>query len=95
MSKKKKMDQLSKDSCDALAHNMSYGQYMAWKRDHGLVSKKPIKTVAGEGEGICRCCGKVFTKTNQYRVYCSRQCRATQYDRVYTERTMRGGLGEM
>ena len=95
MSKREDMDQLSRDACDALAHGMTYGKYMAWKRSRDIMLDKPIKRVVGEHEAVCKCCGKVFTKSQHYRVYCSRLCRATQQDRVYKERAMRGGLGEL
>lgn len=70
--KKKPMDKLSRDSCDALAHGMSYGKWMAIKPPEVIVPQKPKALI----EKTCRFCGKAFyQKTNVKRKYCSPECK--------------------
>ena len=81
MSSNENMDQLTKDAADALAKGMTYGKYIAWKQNQGKVPEKPVQREPQEGEAYCKCCGKIFTKGKWNRVYCSSQCRTTQYER--------------
>lgn len=73
------MDQLAQDATDALKKGMTYGKYMAWKQSHGKMTEMPVKRQAQEGEAYCKHCGKIFTKSLHFKVYCSRQCRADSY----------------
>jgi hypothetical protein len=78
--RKKPMDKLSRDSCDALAHGMSYGKWMAIKPPVDIV---PIKT-KDKVERTCERCGKIFYRNDKVRVkYCSPECK---WD-AYLERT--------
>ena len=52
---KETMDALSRDAAEALAHNMTYGRYMAWKESQRKDTPKPIKRVLEEGEAIENC----------------------------------------
>ena len=69
--KKKPMDKLSQDACDALAHGMSYGKWMAIKPPAVVVHEKPKCVI----EKTCELCGKTFYRKNNIRVkYCSPEC---------------------
>lgn len=90
----KTIDHLSLDAAKARESGMTYGKYMQWKAMNTEQSQEPIKRKAGEGEAICKNCGKIFTRGQHFRVYCSRLCRAGNRQIRDRAKTLRGGLGE-
>lgn len=70
--KKKPMDKLSRDSCDALAHGMSYGKWMSIKPPEVVVPEKKTALI----ELTCELCGKVFYQRYKFKTkYCSGECK--------------------
>lgn len=67
---RKKMDRLSRESCEALAAGMSYGKWKALQA--------PMEVTIPEPDGnrsICQHCGKVFyQKGGKRRKYCDDKC---------------------
>ena len=77
MGKRKEMDKLSQDSCDAIKAGMSYGQYMAMKESSGAT--RSSRASAGYYH-VCKFCGKEFyADTRQPRKFCSDRCREQSY----------------
>ena len=94
MSENHRVDQLNLDAAAARRNGMTYGKYMQWKSLHKDEAPKPIKRTAGEGEAVCKNCGKVFARNQHYRVFCSRLCRAEYGHTRDKAKKLRGGLGE-
>lgn len=70
--KAKPMDKLSRDACDALAHGMSYGKWMAIKPPEVVIPEKKTALI----ERTCQLCGKVFYQRYKFRTkYCSGECK--------------------
>lgn len=75
MGKRKEIDKLSQDSCDALKAGMSYGQYMAMKEPAEV--KRPTPTGYYH---VCQHCGKEFYEKNRkVKKFCSDRCRELSY----------------
>lgn len=89
----KTIDHLSNDAAQARAHGMSYGKYMQWKAQNQNAKPIPVKRVAGENEAVCRQCGTVFPRSQHYRAYCSRLCRAEFQSAQKRTKRYGGGLG--
>ena len=84
--KKKPMDKLSQDACDALAHNMSYGQWMAIKPPAESVPLKHKNRV----EKTCEFCGKTFYRFDKVQVkYCSPECKEDARNAKHKENRLR------
>lgn len=93
MGRKKKLDKLSQDSCDALAHGMSYGKWMAIKEPSKDVPEKK----ADLHQLTCQLCGKVFYQKYKFRTkYCSGECKDQAKNNAIDEcRRKRRELHEM
>ena len=77
-----KMDQLTNDAISAFSSGMSYGKYMAMKKDR--VVETVVETVAEKNTRLislgykpCEMCGTLFLpRTNANKTkYCSDECR--------------------
>lgn len=76
MGRKKKMDNLSQCSCDALAAGMSYGKYMAIKKP----SKVITTDISTDYYHVCQHCGKEFyVPDKRHKKFCSDRCRELSY----------------
>ena len=93
MSDNEKIDYLSRDAAEALKRGMTYGKYMQWKSMNQGEILQPVRQTAGEGEVVCRTCGKVFKRSQHYRVYCSKKCNSDYYHMREKARRLRGGFG--
>lgn len=63
------MDNLTRNVLEAQKRGMSYGQYMAWKREHGIDTPKPAPKPKHEPQlvkvGVCVVCGKDIMRENR------------------------------
>lgn len=89
--KGKQMDRLSRESCEALALNMSYGQYKAYQKDHGLGEpakpRGPLFFDPDERlELVCAVCGQKFKAKTKHRKYCSIECKGKADRMRYREK---------
>lgn len=76
MGKRKEMDKLSQDSCDALKAGMSYGKYMAMKGSTNATQQTNRKG----NYHVCQFCGEKFSVPHKIAVkYCSERCRWSSY----------------
>lgn len=78
--KGKQMDRLSRESCEALAMGMTYGQYKAWQKERGLGEpanpRSPLFINPEEKlELVCEVCGQKFKTKTKHRKYCSAECK--------------------
>lgn len=77
----KQMDNLSRDSCAALAAGMSYGKYMVMKESgKSPMAREENRTNPPETNGqqkrlFCVRCGKPVPDNTRQRLYCGDECR--------------------
>jgi endogenous inhibitor of DNA gyrase (YacG/DUF329 family) len=73
------MDNLSKDSCEALKAGMSYGKYMAMKAPTKATTPPPAPAPTGYYH-VCHYCGKEFyVPDKRHKKFCSDRCRELSY----------------
>ena len=81
----KVIDNLSRDSCAALAAGMSYGKYMATKGSASQLKAEEITGVNPPGlsgqqaRPYCVHCGKLIPTDTKQRLYCGAMCRSLAY----------------
>ncbi len=80
MGRKKKLDQLTIDSTNAIKAGMSYGYYMALKKPK-TVQRTYTQNPDFDGyKHTCKYCGKEFVIYHRkLRKYCSDECRQQSY----------------
>lgn len=80
MGRKKKLDQLTIDSTNAIKAGMSYGYYMALKKHTTAQSERKSNPDFDGYKHTCEQCGKEFVIFHKKkRKYCSDQCRKQHY----------------
>lgn len=67
------MANLTRDAVDARKMGMSYGQYIAWKEQQELQTRKSA-VLKHERLPVCACCGEPIAKGGRNRKYCGQTC---------------------
>lgn len=78
--KKPEMDQLSRDSTEAIKKGISYGKLKAMQREAGYSPPPPVPPKGdyndpeGKVDRVCIVCGRAFKAKTTARKYCSKYC---------------------
>lgn len=87
------MPNLTRDAVEARKMGKSYGQYIAWKENQELQTRKSAM-MKHERFPLCACCGEPIAKGGRNRKYCGQACADIMRNRQQTEVRKRRKLEE-